>query len=63
MKVGGDTTSCTTKPCPAYVDIPIPRLAKLEGHRLVLLDTPGFDDTFVEDVAILKGIAEWLADS
>jgi len=62
MGVGENMTSHTIKPCPAYV-IPIPGFPKLEGHRLVLLDTPGFDDTYVDDVDILKQIAEWLAES
>jgi len=62
MKVGDRTTSCTTKPCPAYV-IPIPHFPNLKGYRVVLLDTPGFDDTFVDDVEVLRGIANWLAES
>ena len=62
MKVGENTTSCTTEPHPAY-DIPIPNLPNLKGYRVVLLDTPGFDDTYVDDVKILKHIAEWLAES
>jgi hypothetical protein len=61
MKVGGNTTSCTTEPCAAYV-IPIPHFPDLEGHRLVLLDTPGFDVTFRDDGYNLKRIAEWLAE-
>jgi hypothetical protein len=62
MKVGNHTTSCTTDPCPAYV-IPIPHFPELKGYRLVLLDTPGFDDTFVDDVVVLERIASWLAKS
>ena len=62
MEIGENTTSCTTEPCPAYV-IPIPSFPKLKGHRLVLLDTPGFNDTYVDDVDTLKRIAEWLAES
>ncbi|KAG8914471.1 hypothetical protein FRC02_004976 [Tulasnella sp. 418] len=30
------------------------------GHRIYLLDTPGFDDTHVSDTDILKRIANWL---
>jgi len=62
MKVGDHTTSCTTEPYPAYV-IPIPDFPNLKGYRLVLLDTPGFDDTFADDVEILKRIGKWLAKS
>jgi len=61
-KVGNRTTSCTTKPKPVYVD-PIPDFPALKGYRLVLLDTPGFDDTYKSDVEILKPIVAWLADS
>ena len=62
MEVSDHTTSCTTEPSPAYV-ISIPKFPNLKGYRLVLLDTPGFDDTFVDDVEILKRIADWLAES
>ncbi|GLB39664.1 putative 50S ribosome-binding GTPase [Lyophyllum shimeji] len=32
-------------------------------RRLVLVDTPGFDDTYVDDSEILRRIAVWLAQS
>lgn len=32
-------------------------------NRLVIVDTPGFDDTFTADSEILRRIAEWLASS
>jgi len=35
----------------------------LKGYRVVLLDTPGFDDTYKDDTTILKEIAGWLAQS
>ncbi|RDB17362.1 GTPase IMAP family member 4 [Hypsizygus marmoreus] len=37
----------------------------IEGgrNRIILVDTPGFDDTFVEDSEILRRIAVWLAKS
>ncbi|KAJ2937090.1 hypothetical protein H1R20_g13, partial [Candolleomyces eurysporus] len=31
------------------------------GHRLVLVDTPGFDDTYLPDHEILRRISVWLA--
>lgn len=32
-----------------------------EGDRdIVLIDTPGFDDTYKSDIVILKGIADYL---
>ncbi|KAH9483519.1 hypothetical protein JR316_0002987 [Psilocybe cubensis] len=33
------------------------------GHCLVLVDTPGFDDTHESDVVILKRIADWLKNA
>ena len=30
------------------------------GLRLVLVDTPGFDDTYRQDTEILRNIADWL---
>lgn len=35
----------------------------LRGRRLVLVDTPGFDDTYVDDSEILRKIAVWLASA
>ncbi|KAG1740794.1 P-loop containing nucleoside triphosphate hydrolase protein [Suillus paluster] len=56
--VGHDLMSCTTKiqyafcPCPGD-----------PSRRLVLVDTPGFDNTFLSDTEILRRIAVWLASS
>jgi hypothetical protein len=65
LQVGHSVNSSTTDICPVVIDpIPaIPGLPQLTGHRLILVDTPGFDDTFVDDVEILKRIAKWLAAS
>ena len=35
----------------------------LDGRKVVLVDTPGFDDTTKSDSDILKLIADFLADS
>ncbi|KAG6332874.1 hypothetical protein ID866_6209 [Astraeus odoratus] len=32
-------------------------------HNIVLVDTPGFDDTYLSDTQILKMIADWLKES
>ncbi|TEB18247.1 hypothetical protein FA13DRAFT_1746234 [Coprinellus micaceus] len=34
-----------------------------EQHRIVIVDTPGFDDTTASDFQILKRIANWLEES
>jgi hypothetical protein len=62
LEVGHSVNSSTTEICPVVIE-PIPDFPRLAGHRLILVDTPGFDDTFVDDVEILKRIAKWLAAS
>ena len=61
-EVGHKSTSCTKQPLPIIIN-PIPNRPELRGYRLVLLDTPGFDNTEEEDVEILKRVAEWLKAS
>ncbi|KIJ63777.1 hypothetical protein HYDPIDRAFT_91834 [Hydnomerulius pinastri MD-312] len=52
--VGHDLKSCTT-------DVQAVRYPHSDGHRnIVLVDTPGFDDTCVSDTQILRTIADWL---
>ena len=34
-----------------------------DPRRIVLVDTPGFDDTFLDDTEVLRRIAIWLAQS
>jgi hypothetical protein len=62
MTVGHGITSCTSKLEYAIVD-PIPNHPALSGHRLVIVDTPGFDDTYEDDLEILRRISVWLASS
>ncbi|KAG2336074.1 P-loop containing nucleoside triphosphate hydrolase protein [Suillus weaverae] len=56
--VGHDLKSCTAQiqhafcPCPGD-----------PSRRVVFIDTPGFDDTFIDDSEILRRIAVWLASS
>ncbi|KAI6039632.1 P-loop containing nucleoside triphosphate hydrolase protein [Pisolithus marmoratus] len=51
---GHDLTSCTK-------EVRAVRYPHADGVRnIVLVDTPGFDDTFVTDAQILKKIARWL---
>ncbi|OAL42937.1 hypothetical protein IQ07DRAFT_553401 [Pyrenochaeta sp. DS3sAY3a] len=35
----------------------------IKGQKIVLVDTPGFNDTFLSDSDVLKMIAEWLESS
>lgn len=32
------------------------------GDRLVLVDTPGFDDTHISDLEVLEMISKWLQE-
>jgi hypothetical protein len=60
MEVGHGLDSCTTLLTPIVVDI---TKGSFKGRRLVLVDTPGFDDTSRDDSEILHRIALWLAAS
>jgi hypothetical protein len=62
MKVGLDLESCTSKIEHLVID-PIPYHPKLKDRRIVIVDTPGFDDTFEDDGEILRRISVWLASS
>ena len=62
MTVGHMLTSCTAHLEPVVVD-PGQRFPSLKNYRVIIVDTPGFDDTFVGDVEILKRIATWLTTS
>lgn len=48
--------SCTT-------DVQLSNTFELDGRSVVLVDTPGFDDTTISDTDILKRIAVYLAST
>jgi predicted GTPase len=65
MEVGVNMESCT-KNIVATVLTKTPNKAlndALSGRRLVLVDTPGFDDTVMGDEEILRRISLWLEAS
>ena len=45
------------------ISIDVEDLTLPTGKRLILLDTPGFDDTNGHEALILRRIAVWLAKS
>ncbi|KAF9645063.1 hypothetical protein BDM02DRAFT_3156987 [Thelephora ganbajun] len=54
LRVGTDLESCTP-------EVQLANEFTLDGRRVVLIDTPGFDDTTKSDTEILKNIATFLA--
>ncbi|THU87671.1 hypothetical protein K435DRAFT_762475 [Dendrothele bispora CBS 962.96] len=67
VQVGHHLTSCTTNVTPAVFALPSSnrssRNPELQSSRVIVLDTPGFDDTLESDAEILRRIANWLATS
>ena len=53
LRVGNNLESCTT-------DIQLADEFTLDGQRVILIDTPGFDDTLKSDTDVLKMIAAFL---
>lgn len=49
--VGHDLESCTTK------------IGMVKVHDIILVDTPGFDDTHMTDIEVLCLIADWLTET
>ena len=56
LQVGKDLESCTSEIQESAEFI-------LDGRRVVLIDTPGFDDTNKSDTDVLKLIAAFLGES
>lgn len=67
MAVGHDLHSKTKVIQYAIIDDwarHLPEKHKLfKGQRIVIVDSPGFDDTYIDDSEILRRIAAWLASS
>jgi hypothetical protein len=61
MKVTHKLESCT-QVLQAAVIMPAGSDSTDDG-RLIIVDTPGFDDTSLSDVEILDRISSWLATS
>lgn len=53
LKVGHDLDSCTS-------ETQVSEEFVLDDRRVALIDTPGFDDTNLNDTEVLKSIAESL---
>jgi len=54
LRIGMDLASCTA-------EVQLADEFSLDGRQVILIDTPGFDDTTKSDTDILKLIAAFLA--
>ncbi|KAJ2934636.1 hypothetical protein H1R20_g2462, partial [Candolleomyces eurysporus] len=63
VQVGEQLVSCTSQLESVIIDGLTHDWKRIKGHRIVLVDTPGFDDTYLGDFVILQRIASWLAES
>jgi len=63
MKVGSDLRSCTTEIDIGYLETIEGYPSLVKDYRIVLVDTPGFNDSELEDFQILEKIAAWLRQS
>ncbi|KAF9464791.1 hypothetical protein BDZ94DRAFT_440597 [Collybia nuda] len=59
-KVGHCLDPCTVKLQPVIIS---PSFGGGKGRRWVIVDTPGFEDTYVDEPKALKLISDWLAMS
>ena len=55
--VSDDINSCTQKIEPFIIT------RANDPRRIVLVDTPGFDDTYLDDTEVLRRISIWMANS
>ncbi|KAI1739858.1 P-loop containing nucleoside triphosphate hydrolase protein [Xylaria scruposa] len=55
----GDGAASTTKNIQRVDVLP----DKVEGHKVILIDTPGFNDTDLEEPTLFVNLARWLANS
>lgn len=65
MKVGDDLVSCTVDIAIAEIDTSqfLVAFPFLKNRRLFLVDTPGFDNTFLDDSVVIEKINTWLKTS
>lgn len=63
MNVGFEMDSCTTDIVLAETDPTIIQNSQWKDHRLILVDTPSLDDTYIHGATILKKIGQWLGQA
>ncbi|KAJ2932710.1 hypothetical protein H1R20_g4379, partial [Candolleomyces eurysporus] len=63
FEVGSALASCTSDLESVVIEGQTNNWKRIRGHRIVIVDTPGFDDTYAGDFEILQRIARWLEES
>ncbi|KAF8064983.1 P-loop containing nucleoside triphosphate hydrolase protein [Lyophyllum atratum] len=63
MEVGHRLTSCTSRLQFSVVESVESPHPALKGYRVIIVDTPGFSDTYEGDAEILRRIVAWLKES
>jgi hypothetical protein len=63
MAVGHNLVPCTARLQHDFIENKVGNRPHLEGRRIVIVDTPSFDDSSTDDKEILRRIAVWLASS
>jgi hypothetical protein len=62
MKVGSDLASCTAELDFGYLET-VEGYPSPKDHRIALVDTPGFNDRYVDDLQTSEKISTWLRQS
>jgi len=65
MPIGHGLSSCTNDVFASRLsfDVVYESFSVFKNHRLIIVDTPGFDDTYEGDLNILHKIGKWLDNS
>ncbi|KAJ2932714.1 hypothetical protein H1R20_g4381, partial [Candolleomyces eurysporus] len=63
FEVGSALASCTNHLESVVIEGQTNNWKRIRGHRIVIVDTPGFDDTYTGDYETLQRIARWLEES
>ena len=63
LPVGDKLVACTSQLESIVLEGLTNPWRRIKGRRVVMVDTPGFDDTYAGDFEILQRIARWLEES
>ncbi|KAJ2921752.1 hypothetical protein H1R20_g15334, partial [Candolleomyces eurysporus] len=63
FEVGSALASCTSQLESVVIEGQTNNWRRIRGHRIIIVDTPGFDNTYAECFETLQQIARWLEES